>query len=241
MRLLATSLFICCLTAALSAADIQIYTEEAAPNNFTENGKLTGSATEIVQAMAMKAGLQVRIESAPWARGYKEAQEKPGVGLYSTTRNAKREDLFHWIGPVARKQVVLFGRKGGPVIAGIEEAKKVKAIGTYKDDAKGMKLKELGFANLDEVPKDDLNPKKLLAGRIDLWVSGDKEGPLTAKSVGIDPAELVPMVVVSTAELYLVFAKGTDPALVKPWLDAYAAITADGTIAGIVKRWNATW
>lgn len=226
---------------ALFAAEVQIYTEEGPPLNYTDQGTVTGSATEIVKAMAGRAGLQARIESVPWARGYKEVQERPGVGLYSTTRNAKREELFHWIGPVARKRAVLWGRKGSPAIADLEAAKKVRAIGIYRDDAKGMKLKELGFTNLDEAAKDDVNPQKLIAGRIDLWICGDKEGPMSAKAAGVDPAAIEIKVTVSQNELYLVFVKATDPAQVKPWQDAYAALVADGTIAGIVKRWDATW
>jgi polar amino acid transport system substrate-binding protein len=225
----------------LAAAELTVYTEESPPINFSEAGKVTGSATDIVREVLKRAGQADKIEVVTWARGYKEVQEKANVALYSTTRNEKREKLFQWVGPVARKNWVLFARKGGAKVTSLEEAMKVKAVGTYKDDAKEMFLKEKGFANLDSATKDEANVKKLADGKIDLWITGDSEGPAVAKAAGVDPAILEPALVVKTAELYLAVSKQTDAATVKALTDAYDAMKADGSLDAIVKRWNATW
>jgi polar amino acid transport system substrate-binding protein len=226
----------------LAAADLTVFTEEAAPMNDTENGKVTGSATEIVREIVKRAGTAGEPQVVPWARGYKEVQERGDVALYATTRTEAREPLFHWVGPVGKKPWILYAKKGaGLKIASLDDAKKVKAIGIYKDDAKGQLLRKEGFTNLDEVPKDDVNPKKLIAGRIDPWISGDQEAPPTAKNAGVDPAQFEPVFAISTKELYVVFARKADAALVKSWQDAYAAMDKDGTLAGIVKKWNAVW
>lgn len=229
------------LVCGLAAAELTVYTEESPPINFTENGKVTGSATDIVREVLKRAGQPDKIEVVNWTRGYKEVQEKANIALYSTTRNEKRESLFQWVGPVARKKWVLFAKKGGPKIASLDDAKKVKAIGTYKDDAKEMFLKEKGFTNLDSSAKDEANPKKLDAGKIDLWITGDSEGPAVAKAAGLDPAILEPALVVKTAELYIAVSKQTDAATVTALHTAYEAMKVDGTLDGIIKKWNATW
>ncbi len=233
-----TSLALVC---SLAAAELIVYTEESPPINFSENGKITGSATDIVREVLKRAGQSDKIEVVNWTRGYKEVQEKANIALYSTTRTEKREALFQWVGPVARKKWVLFAKKGGPKIATLEDAKKVKAIGTYKDDSKEMFLKENGFTNLDSSAKDEANAKKLDAGKIELWITGDTEGPAVATAAGLDPAMLEPAFVVKTADLYIAISKQTDAATVSALQAAYDAMTADGTIAGIVKKWKATW
>lgn len=225
----------------LAAAELTIYTEDSPPLSYVEGGAVTGSATDIVRGLLKRSGQGGAIEMESWTRGYKEVQEKANVALYSTTRTEKRENLFQWVGPVARKQWVLFARTGGTKVASLEAAMRVGAIGTYKDDSKEAFLKEKGFTNLDSTTKNETNAKKLAAGKIDLWITGDKEGPAVAKAAGLDPAGIEPVLVVKSVDLYLAVSKQTDAATVKALQAAYAAMQADGSLDAIVKRWNATW
>lgn len=53
-----------------SASGIMVVTEELPPYNMTVDGKLTGMATEVVQAVLDEVGEGARIQSMPWARAY---------------------------------------------------------------------------------------------------------------------------------------------------------------------------
>ncbi len=53
-----------CTRAAL-AAGLTFLTEESPPFNYTEGGKLTGAGTEIVQQIASRAGIPVKVRLRP--------------------------------------------------------------------------------------------------------------------------------------------------------------------------------
>ena len=63
-------------------------------------------------------------------------------------------------------------------------------------------LKEAGFENLASVGDDFLNPKKLLIGRIDLWIAGDLEGIYKAKIAGLDSSDIEIVYEIKTKEYY---------------------------------------
>ncbi len=225
---------VCLFCGSAAAANIQVITEISPPLNYTEDGtdagKVTGMATEIVQEIMNRTGMKSDIQVMPWARGYKLVQEEPNVALFSTTRTEQRENMFKWVGPLAAKKWVFYKKKGAGVsINSMEDAKKVSAIGTYTDDAKEQTLKKEGFTNLDSATDDTANLKKLLGGRIDLWVAGDIDGIMVAKNEGVDPAELEEAYTIKEAHLYVAFSKQTDDAIVNKWQAAFDEIKADGT------------
>jgi len=220
------------------ALDLQIITEIAPPLNYTDNGteegKVIGTSTEIVQEIQKRIGDTTRIEVMPWARGYNIVQSKPNVMLYSTTRTEAREVLFKWVGPIAKNEWVFFAKKGSGIkIASLDDAKKVGSIGAYRDDVREQFLKEKGFTNLDTASDPLTLVKKLMAGRNDLLVSDILEGALTAKDAGFDPSELEPVFTIKKADLYCAFSKGTPDEVVAQWQKALDAMKADGTLKKI--------
>ena len=72
----------------------------------------------------------------------------------------------------------------------LADAKKVGAIATYKDDVREQLLKTMGFTNLDSSKSPASNLKKLLAGRVDLWLYSNLGVPSVARQIGIDPDEV---------------------------------------------------
>ncbi len=68
--LLVVSVFIVSL---IYANQLQVVTEEFPPFNYTENGKITGFSTEVVEAILKEAGIEGKPRSYPWARSYKKA------------------------------------------------------------------------------------------------------------------------------------------------------------------------
>jgi polar amino acid transport system substrate-binding protein len=216
-----------------------VYTENAPPRNYLKDGQVSGYVTDIVRHILRRTGETSRIELVTWARGYKEALQKPNVALYTTIRSKARENLFHWVGPIAQRKMVFFAKKGSGIkIASLDDAKKVKSIGTYKDDIKEQFLKKAGFGNLESVMNDETNPKKLVHGRIDLWASAEDTGLLKAQAAGVNPADLEVVFTVKEDGLYIALSKQTDLSVVKVWRDALDAMHKDGSFLRILKKWG---
>lgn len=214
-----------------TSADLKIYTEDAPPLNFLNNGKPDGVAVAIVNEIRTRVGEKSQIEFVPWARGYDEVQKNANVALFATTRTEARENLFKWVGPLAEKKWILYKKKGSPIaIKTLDDAKAVKSIGAYKDDAKEQFLKSKGFTNVDSASADNLNIKKLVAGRIDLWITGESDMLDYAKKEGVAPSELEEVFVVDTKKLSIAFSKQTSDDVIKKWQDAYDSMVKDGTI-----------
>jgi len=96
--LVAGCLLVIALASGLAAhgAGLRLLTEEAPPNNYIKDGKLTGLAVEVVQEIMRRTGDAEPIEMMPWARAYRLAQsgQAGSVGLFLTARTPEREGLF---------------------------------------------------------------------------------------------------------------------------------------------------
>ncbi len=214
-----------------------IMTEDYPPYNYPEeNGKIAGLSTEVVREILKEVGHEDNIKIYPWARSYKIIQEKPNKVLYSMTRTPQREDMFKWVGPVAENNWVFFARKDSNIkINKLEDAKKY-TIGTYRDDACELFLKEKGFTNLQSVPDDKLNVRKLVKKRIDLWIVGLGQGVFKAKRENFNQ-NIKKIYDVKHTELYIAFSKDTDDKIIKKWQNALDKLKENGTYQKIVDKY----
>lgn len=221
-----------------SAAGLTLITEENPPVNFTRDGKLTGFSTQIVREILKRLDRSDPIQVLPWARGYQMLQQKSDVILFSTIRSKEREHLFKWVGPLCIEHWGFYARRDSTVrIHSLADAKRVRAIATYRDDAKEQFLKAHGFTNLDSSNSPFSNLKKLMSGRVDLWLDRNMGMPQVAREVGVDPKNLKLVYAVTSADLYIAFSKAMPQSVVTAWQRALDQIKADGTFARIAARW----
>jgi polar amino acid transport system substrate-binding protein len=217
------------------AAGLTIATESYPPFNMqAADGSVTGLSTDILRLLMERAGVAYGLTLMPWQRAYAMARDLAGTCVYSTTRTAEREPLFLWVGPLVRNDWVLFGRTGGeagpsPRVATLEDARPY-SIGGYDGDAVALYLAEQGFS-VATAPYDRLNPKKLAAGRIDFWATGDLLGRTLAAREGV--TEIAPLLTFRRTEMYL----ACNPAVPKATVDRLNAVLeemrADGTVARV--------
>src|ERR1041385_8131252 len=87
-----------------SGAALTLTTEEYPPFNMTDpqTGRPTGVAVDKVVEMIHRANEPFTITSYPWARAYQMALKGDDTCVFSTSRTPERENLFTWIGPLAR-------------------------------------------------------------------------------------------------------------------------------------------
>ena len=219
--------------------ELTILTENLPPLNYVDNGVLVGPSVETVAAIQKKVGSSEPIQVYPWSRAYKMALEEKNVILFGMTYTKVRHDKFKWVGPLATKRDILVAKKGsGIMIRTIDDAKKVKQIGTLRDDTRGRLLESYGFTNLEPVSDEQLNAKKLALGRIDLWAYKIPGLRTVCDLAGVDYTQFEEVYHLREIDLMIAFSKKTSDAIVKKWQDAFDELIADGTILQIRKNWN---
>jgi len=220
---------------------LTLLTEENPPLNYTENGKLTGMATEVVAEMAKRAGISVKTEVTEWKTAYGRAQSERDTCLYATSRLENRERIFTWVGPIAISRWVLFAKAGfTPHIGSLADARPFR-IGGVTYDAKTEYLKQNGVTNIFEVADDKINPGKLTLdrkelGRIDLWITNASRARLVAAQAGVK--DIKPVYAVREDESYLACSPRTAANTIKALTSALESIKKDGTYKKIVERYE---
>ena len=225
---------------SLRAQELTILTENMPPLNYVENNVLVGPSVETVREIQRRVGSHEPIQVYPWARAYKMSLEQENVVLFGMTHSEERHDQFKWIGPLATKRDILVARKGSGIkIDSLEDAKKVKSIGTLRDDTRERLLESLGFTNLEPVSDEQLNAKKLVLGRIDLWTYKIPGLRTVCELAGVDYNEVEEVYHLREITLDIAFSKKTSDSIVQKWKNAFDEMLADGTIRQIRKKWNA--
>lgn len=221
--------------------ELTVLTEDLPPLNYIDNGVLVGPSVEIVREIIKRLGSKEQIQVYPWARAYKMAIEEKNVVLFGMTYTEVRRDKFKWVGPLAIKRDILVGRKkSGIKINTLEDAKKVRRIGTLLDDTRGRMLERLGFTNIEPVTDEKLNAQKLAIERIDLWAYKIPGLRTVCDLAGVDYREFEEVYSLREIELMIAFSKKTPDAIVTRWDEAFKEMLSDGTVLKIRKKWNDT-
>jgi polar amino acid transport system substrate-binding protein len=253
MKKLALLLFVLSLSAKTT---ITVLTEQLPPLNYTDqkskvfvkNDKITGFSTEVIREIAKRVNTKITVKLMPWARVYKMAQIEKNTAIYSMTRNTKRENMFKWVGPLAKKQSRFYTKKGRKIVLNtLDEAKKYK-IATVKDDSKEQFLRDHGFGklhSLQSVPKWELSLKMVQAGRSDMLISTNFDLPILAQNNGFKATDFEPVLTVQNYFLYIGFSKSTDDSIIIEWQKALDEMKADGTYEKLINKWankfSANW
>ncbi len=223
---------------AAGAAELQLLTEENPPLNFSQNGQPRGLSIDVVQEIQRRVGNTDPIEVQPWARAYRTATTVPNVALFGTARTAVREELFHWVGPVATAVASLYSKRGaGLRIASLDDAKSVERILVVRDFYTHQLLQKLGFANLELVAKPETMVKITVNGRAPLMFIGNLTLPDLLEKAGATRSDVELVYTVTSIQTYIAFSLGTPKGVVASWQAALGGMKRDGTYATIYARW----
>jgi polar amino acid transport system substrate-binding protein len=218
---------------------LKIYTEDSPPGSYVKDGQPVGFAVDVVREILRRLKHPDTITVVPWSRGYTLAQNAPGVALFSTTRMAAREQLFHWVGPLYSQTWAFYGRKGAGIrIDSLAQAREVRRIGTYLKDAKAQYLQDRGFDNLVSANRNISNIRHLVDGKLDLWVSSDFNMPYLVRQAGFDPDDFEQVYAFQSVTNYIAFSLGTPPSIIHEWQQCLKDIKTDGTYAKIARKYN---
>lgn len=205
----------------LQAQTLKVVTSDFPPFQFVSGGKVIGITTEIVEAVVKNAGFSIDIKSYPWPRTYKMGLKGPGVLIYSIVKTPERAQLFKWIGVIAPYDVYFWKLKSRKdiKITSVADAKAYNCGGVI-DDNKSIQLQKLGFVpekNLDLVASDEINVRKLFAGRIDIMTFDLATFRYKVQAEGLDFSKFERMIKLqgSSQELQLAASLDTTEATVK--------------------------
>ena len=220
------------------SAELTILTENLPPLNYVEKGVLTGSSVEIVKEIQRRVGSSDPIQVYPWARAYRMALDEKNVILFGMTHTKDRHDKFKWVGPLAKKRDILVAKKGSGIkINTLEDAKKVKRIGTLRDDTREKLLTSYGFTKLYSVSDEQKNARKLVMGRIDLWAYKSPGVKKVCELAGVNPNELEEVFHLREINLMIAFSNKTSDTIVERWQEAFDEMSKDGTLKIIQEKW----
>ena len=218
-------------------------TEEYPPYNYTKNGKVTGFASEIVEATLITAGFQHEIHSFPWVRAYNMALKDKNTLIFSIRRTEERERLFKWVDVIHHADIYLFKAKARTDInlKTIDDAKKYLTV-VIPEDASTQKLLDAGFEmkkNLHMSPVPETNILLVHKNRVQL-VPEDEIGIVYLAHQGkLDPKlfEKTIMIPGLPGELYMAFSNSTPDEIVKRCQKAFKEIKSNGTYELIKKKY----
>jgi len=224
-------------SAALAMPSIELLTDDDPPFSMirADDGMIVGISTEILRAAFEEAKIPYAIHLYPWPRSYAMAEKDENSCAFSTVRNEQREKAFKWVGPLSVREWALFGPPGSPLLSSTDQAKG-KMIGTTFGEAGAQFLKKLGLSF--EETKDDygLNRKKLLAHRIDYWLSALDTQTYLAKINHVP--RLTPVLRLSKFEVFIACNKNTSDDIIEKLNNIIAKMSVDGRSAAIRSHYD---
>lgn len=221
-----TPLFLAALvmTASVSTAQasdkLYLYTENFPPYNMSATGRafehngtnIDGLCSEMVKAILNNTDLDYVIKLRNWDYGYNRALNKSNHGIFCTTYTESRAPRFKWVGPLTRNLWTIFAPAGTDLqIDRLEDARGLR-FGGYRNDVMTEYLLERGY-EVSALDSDDLNPKRLELGQIDLWIADRLAGPYFASQQNVEGLE--PVYSFNDTELFLAINLDTPDATVE--------------------------
>lgn len=133
------------------------------------DGATKGFFADILREMSKLSGVDITFAALPWVRALALSGTVPDVCAIPASMTPEREALFTWIGPVYRSEWKFFAvAESAITIGSLEDVRRYK-VGVKNGSAQEKFLIQAGGVTLEPVSTDELNFKKLLANRIDLW------------------------------------------------------------------------
>ncbi|GGE63486.1 hypothetical protein GCM10011533_14890 [Streptosporangium jomthongense] len=227
----------------LAADRLYIYTENFPPYNMSTNGrafehsadKIDGICTERAKAVLDQSGYDYRIKLRNWNYGYNRALSKVNHGIFCTTYTEERAPLFKWVGPLAQNLWTIFAPPGSTFKMDRLEDAKGKTIGGYRNDVRSEYLLKRGY-QMSVIDSDDLNPKRLALGQIDLWIAERLAGPYLASQQDVEG--LVPVFSFNDVDLYLAMNPDTPDEVIEDLNRALQEVKDNGTFEAIGTKYG---
>jgi len=225
--------------------ELTLVTENLPPFQMRDdNNKITGFATQIVQAALYKTSYSYHFEMYSWARAYNIAQKKQNTCIFSIARTKEREHLFKWVAPIATTNSYFIGLKSNKNIklATLNDAKNyITAV--FKDDVTYQILIKNGFIEFKNYyvinNSDSLLKLLYLRKNIDLILIDDLTLAYRAKLDHLDPNLFKAYLKLNRAPLnfYVACSNTTSKQVINKLRTAIFQLKKSGEDKKIIEKW----
>jgi len=219
--------------------NLVVATEEYPPISFkNKQGRADGLASEVAYRIMKKLNMKQSIHIWPWARDYKLLQKRPNYLVFSVSRTKQREELFHWVGPIYSMKTGFYTKKSSPVVIhNLEDAKKVKKIGTYYESFDEQFLLKHNFTNLESTDNNIYNIKKLMRNRFDVITATNVTIKAFMAKAGYTMDEIESRFDFLNVDAYFAFSKQVDEDVVLAWQKEFEKLQKSGELHAIQEKW----
>ncbi len=220
---------------------LTIITEEWPPFNYTENLKVTGYSTEIIELVMKELKIEKTITVLPSMRARKVLDTSSRTLFYSFIRTPEREKLFKWIGPIGKESIYFYKNKGSKLeIKTLSDAKKVKSICARNDGLVYDLLVKAGFKNIDPSVSAESIYLKTIMGRCDLGISETPIGLiywLKKMNRPLDSLEQTPLSIIDSS-LYMATTLDMPDQEIERWQKALEKVLKSDAFKLIQKKYR---
>ena len=212
-----------------AASDYRVFCGGLPVINYLEEGcEPKGIAVDILMEIMTEVGHPLALSDfkcLDWNEAMKEVEKDPKAMLISAVLTPDREARFSWVGPVARANMGLIGRKSDAIrITGPESLAGLKTA-VIRNSAPLVMLRAMcskcGGEGILVVDSNKEQFTFLREGKVDLIGHADLGAPLLLKAYGFDPDEYEMVRVLSKTNLYILLNRQTDPDLVHRMQEAF--------------------
>lgn len=213
------------LAGAQSIDDLSFYTDDYPPYNFIEDNEVKGISIDLLLEIFRVSGSRSGIEDiqlVPWARGYLYALERENILLFAMTRTPERENLFHWVGPIASSNMVLIAKKAKNIQIDSLEDIRAYSLGAVRDDIGEVLLRRLlGPEVTINLTNRGINTAlQLSVDRIDLWSYEENVAFWVLDEAGLNPGDYEIVYSIEEGSEWYAVSKSTNPLIAEQMQEA---------------------
>lgn len=220
-------------------SSLEVVAVDEPPANFVdEEGASAGIAVDVLKAMQQALGETSGISFMPEARAINISRNEPNVILLSISRTPFREEHYHWIGPVLKKNWLVYTKKGNEQVSNIDTLKQLGRLGVVRGDVREEWLVNRKFNNLHSVTRHEQNLQMLLRGRTDAIVYEQFGMIYLAESLGLSMSAFSSGLAINQSDVYIAMSISTPIAEVKKWRKAYQIVKNNGELDAINLKWQ---
>ncbi len=220
------------MACGVGAKPLNVVTFIEKPLIYQHNGEPAGVVVSVVRELFRQSGIDYKLRLMPPKRAILTTAETDSFCVFPVERSQEREALFQWVSPVLISRHGMFSHPHVPVkLKTLEDAKPYK-VGSYLGSGVGEYLEGLGF-NVEYAGRNELNARKLLKKRIDLWVSDIESARFLVKNEKLPISE--PELVFFTTVRAMACNLAVDPATVKTLQKTITQMYRNGDVESIYR------
>ncbi|MET0848598.1 MAG: transporter substrate-binding domain-containing protein [Pseudomonas sp.] len=226
------------LTFTAVAADLTLLTDNHPPLHFQQDNQLVGFGVDVVQALADRAGDQVRFQQVPLLRALHVATTDPATGVFTVLRTAERDGQYQWVGPLMEVETALYAANDAPQqVRNLQDAGSLGRIVVPRKWLVYSYLQKQGLNNLYGVETPEQMMRLARLGRTEFVVADTLSITALAREEGLAPSQLHYQMPLMKQGTYIAFSPLTDARLVARWQQALEEMNRDGRLEQLKQRW----